>query len=37
MTGAPTWVDADQLAELGVGLTPEARARRDGDDAGGAA
>lgn len=37
MTGAPTWVDSDQLAELGVGLTPEAKARRGGNgQAGGA-
>jgi aspartyl-tRNA synthetase len=28
MTGAPTWVEEDQLAELGVDLSPEARARR---------
>jgi aspartyl-tRNA synthetase len=28
MTGAPTWVEEVQLAELGVDLTPEARARR---------
>jgi aspartyl-tRNA synthetase len=27
MTGAPTWVEEVQLAELGVDLTPEARAR----------
>ncbi|MFV1960653.1 MAG: amino acid--tRNA ligase-related protein, partial [Acidimicrobiia bacterium] len=29
MTGAPTWVDDDQLAELGVGLTAESKLRRD--------
>jgi aspartyl-tRNA synthetase len=28
MTGAPTWVDDSQLGELGVTLTPEARARQ---------
>jgi aspartyl-tRNA synthetase len=28
MTGAPTWVDETQLGELGVSLTPEARARQ---------
>jgi aspartyl-tRNA synthetase len=28
MTGAPTWVEAPQLAELGIDLTPEARRRR---------
>jgi aspartyl-tRNA synthetase len=28
MTGAPTWVEDSQLAELGVDLTDEARARR---------
>lgn len=28
MTGAPTWVDDDQLAELGVALGPEALERR---------
>jgi aspartyl-tRNA synthetase len=28
MTGAPTWVDEAQLGELGVSLTPEARARQ---------
>jgi len=28
MTGAPTWVDDTQLGELGVVLTPEARARQ---------
>jgi aspartyl-tRNA synthetase len=28
MTGAPTWVDDTQLGELGVALTPEARARQ---------
>lgn len=27
MTGAPTWVDDAQLSELGVGLTPGAKAR----------
>lgn len=29
MTGAPTWVEEDQLKELGVDLTPAARARRE--------
>lgn len=29
MTGAPTWVEESQLAELGVDLTPAARARRE--------
>jgi len=29
MTGAPTWVDDPQLAELGLGLTAEARLRRE--------
>lgn len=29
MTGAPTWVEGSQLAELGIDLTPAARARRD--------
>ncbi|MGA8039054.1 MAG: aspartate--tRNA ligase [Acidimicrobiia bacterium] len=29
MTGAPTWVEDDQLAELGIALTEAARARRD--------
>ena len=29
MTGAPTWVEEAQLAELGVDLTPAARARRE--------
>jgi len=28
MTGAPTWVDETQLAELGVTLSAEARARQ---------
>jgi aspartyl-tRNA synthetase len=28
MTGAPTWVDDAQLGELGIALTPEARARQ---------
>jgi aspartyl-tRNA synthetase len=28
MTGAPTWVDDGQLGELGVTLTPDARARQ---------
>jgi hypothetical protein len=32
MTGAPTWVDEGQLAELGVDLTAESRLRRDGTD-----
>ncbi|MDH3190729.1 MAG: aspartate--tRNA ligase, partial [Acidimicrobiia bacterium] len=34
MTGAPTWVEDDQLAELGVALSPSARGRRDGDSPG---
>ena len=29
MTGAPTWVEETQLEELGVDLTPAARARRE--------
>lgn len=29
MTGAPTWVDEGQLAELGVDLTKDAKLRRD--------
>jgi aspartyl-tRNA synthetase len=29
MTGAPTWVEDSQLAELGVELGPTARQRRD--------
>jgi aspartyl-tRNA synthetase len=29
MTGAPTWVEETQLAELGIDLTPASRARRD--------
>lgn len=29
MTGAPTWVEDSHLAELGVDLTPAARARRE--------
>jgi aspartyl-tRNA synthetase len=32
MTGAPTWVEDTQLAELGIDLTEEARARQDEDD-----
>ncbi len=28
MTGAPTWVDDVQLGELGIAITPEARARQ---------
>jgi aspartyl-tRNA synthetase len=28
MTGAPTWVDDNQLAELGITMTTEARARQ---------
>ncbi len=36
MTGAPTWVDEGQLAELGIDLTKDAKLRRDqsGDEAG---
>jgi aspartyl-tRNA synthetase len=33
MTGAPTWVEESQLAELGVDLTAETRARRQDDEA----
>ncbi|HIE21783.1 MAG TPA: aspartate--tRNA ligase, partial [Acidimicrobiia bacterium] len=29
MTGAPTWVEDAQLGELGIALSPEARARRE--------
>jgi aspartyl-tRNA synthetase len=29
MTGAPTWVEELQLAELGVELTAESKARRE--------
>jgi len=29
MTGAPTWVEDAQLGELGITLSPEARARRE--------
>lgn len=29
MTGAPTWVEDDQLQELGIDLAPESRARRE--------
>jgi hypothetical protein len=29
MTGAPTWVDDTQLAELGVDLTPASKQRRE--------
>jgi aspartyl-tRNA synthetase len=29
MTGAPTWVADDQLADLGIELTAETQARRD--------
>ncbi len=32
MTGAPTWVEASQLAELGIALGPEALARREEED-----
>lgn len=32
LTGAPTWVEAGQLSELGVGLTPEAKARQTADE-----
>lgn len=31
MTGAPTWVDAQQLGDLGISLSPEALARHSGD------
>lgn len=34
MTGAPTWVDEEQLAELGVDLSEDAKARRDEEEAG---
>jgi aspartyl-tRNA synthetase len=35
MTGAPTWVDDTQLSELGIDLTPTARARqREADQEG---
>ena len=30
MTGAPTWVEPDQLGELGIGLSAEAEKRREG-------
>jgi aspartyl-tRNA synthetase len=33
MTGAPTWVEDEQLAELGVDLTKEAKARREEEEA----
>ena len=34
MTNAPTWVDDDQLAELGIDLSDESKhRRREGDDA----
>ena len=34
MTNAPTWVDDDQLAELGIDLSDESKLRRrEGDDA----
>ena len=29
MTGAPTWVEDDQLDELGIGLTEAALRRRE--------
>ena len=32
MTGAPTWVEDSQLDELGIALTGEALARREGPD-----
>jgi len=32
MTGAPTWVEEDQLAELGVELSRESKLRRDDPD-----
>ncbi len=31
MTGAPTWVEDDQLEELGIALTPDSILRRDED------
>ena len=31
MTEAPTWVEDDQLDELGVALTPESVLRREED------
>lgn len=34
MTGAPTWVEEDQLTELGVELSPVALARREESEAG---
>jgi aspartyl-tRNA synthetase len=34
MTGAPTWVEDTQLAELGVELSASARTRRDGGEEG---
>jgi aspartyl-tRNA synthetase len=33
MSGAPTWVEEDQLSELGIGLTAAAEARRDEEGA----
>lgn len=32
MTGAPTWVEDAQLAELGIDLTPRSRARRNEEE-----
>lgn len=29
MTGAPTWVEDEQLAELGIDLTPQSRTRKE--------
>jgi hypothetical protein len=29
MTGAPTWVEETQLGELGIDLSPIARARKE--------
>ncbi len=37
MTGAPTWVEDEQLHELGIGLTAAAKARRQDEDTGGVA
>ncbi|MGD2060704.1 MAG: aspartate--tRNA ligase [Acidimicrobiia bacterium] len=35
MTGAPTWVEEEQLNELGIGLTAAAEARRQEEETGG--